>query len=234
MYRYNNELRTNFIGVSNFWKPESGFKKTLVQEPNFQTSFSSNFTMSYPGYPTSILQRPKVAQMPAFQLGRRQMPARVTRCGWPTDAGKKTLGGLVVIQDAETVAVIKAAEAAVSRMYPSCELNPNISKVAEADPDGKFPELPICRLKFTRSPDGLAVFEYSTVGDHAPALGPPKQMEDMRNGHLIVAKITPRPWQRDGKCGVTLYANRVNCLGFSQKGPGAYQGVASAAEETWA
>ena len=190
--------------------------------------------MSYPGYPTAILQRPKATLMPAFQLGLKQMPARVTRCGWPTDVGKKTVGGLVVIQDVETVAVIRAAEAAVCSMYPNCKLSPNISKFTEADPDGKFPELPICRLKFTRSPEWLTVFEYSTVGDHAPALGPPKQIEDMRNGHLIIAKVTPKPWQHDGKCGVTLYAHRINCLGYSQKGPGAYQGAANAAEETWA
>ena len=169
--------------------------------------------MSYPSYRTAFPLEP------AFQLGRMATPARVTRCGWPTDEGKTTLGGLVLLSDPVTRSTITALEAKVAAQHPGCELNSTFTSTIE-DSDGA--QIPVVRLKFSKRADALMVVQYGIVGDVDPIRGPPADMAGLRNGHLIVARITPKAWKHEGRCGVTLYANKVNCLGFQEAGPGAW------------
>jgi len=192
-----------------------------------------------PGYPTKAVQsymrggaapaaEEKRQQPLKFQLGRIATPIRVTRCGWPSDAGKKCLGGLAVVHDNASIQTLKELEGQVQAQYPQSQLNSCITTILE-DPDTGMP-VPIIRLKFSRSPGACSVVEYGRTGDHDPALGPPREMSDLRNGHLVVAMVSPKAWQRDGTCGVALYANKVNCLGHRLGGAGARE---ETAEVVW-
>ena len=107
-----------------------------------------------PGYPTAAVQsymrggaaapEEKRQQPLKFQLGRIATPIRVTRCGWPSDAGKKCLGGLAVVHDPASIQTLKELEGQVQAQYPQSQLNSLITKIVE-DPDTGLP-VPIIRL----------------------------------------------------------------------------------------
>jgi hypothetical protein len=208
--------------------PSKALKKMI---PGYPTKQVQQYMMRQPQKPLEeAKQEPKSLR---FQMGRTAFPARVTRCGWPTDAGKKTLGGLAVVHDPESINAIKSLEEQAQLQYPGSRLNSCFTKMVE-DPDTGMP-VPIVRIKYSRAPSACVSLEYGRAGDMAPQLGPPSEMADLRNGHLFVAMVAPRSWQRDGVCGVTLYANKVNCLGHRQGGAGARPDEAGGAyaETVW-
>ena len=176
--------------------------------------------------------RTRMPVFDAFQIGRKATPARVTRCGWPTDQGKKVFGGLVVLSDRPSIERIVELETTLVEQFPGTQLNSVFTKFIHDDHTNR--DVPIVRVKFSKRPEALHVNEYGIVGDDQPARDPPSVMDDMRNGHLIVAMVTPKPWQRNGECGLTIYANLVNCLGYEAQGPGAYaQGLVQDGQVTW-
>jgi hypothetical protein len=92
----------------------------------------------------------------------------------------------------------------------------------------------VIRLKFSKGGDGvLSVGEYGRIGDNEPTVGPPSNTSELTNGHLCVAMVSGKPWSRDGVCGVTLYANKINALGHLLQDAPETRPAAAAAPMVW-
>ena len=193
-----------------------------------------------PGYPTPQVQRymsssmaneEKRQRLPRFQIGRLLKPFLVQRCGWKGDDLKKTYGGLVSIYDQHTINHINELESQVQLQYPDSRLNSVFTREIH---DPLIGMIPVARIKFSKGGEGvITVNEYGRAGDTNPTVGHPSDTSELTNGHLCVALVSPKPWNRDGVCGITLYANKINVLGHLLQEDAPEQRQSAAAPMVW-
>lgn len=140
-----------------------------------------------------------------LQVGLKSHPCTVITVGGEHDAGKKTVYCKVLLDSQANIDAIQRLEKDVFETYPRFAHSSSLWGVGEhKEGEPLIAGQTTCNVKISR---GDRVFACDRAN--------PKTVDninDLVGGHKVLLMVTPRAWEYNQKCGVTLYANQVYCV----------------------